>query len=141
MARNSCCYLRQRFPCCQCFPRHYSGLIKPFVTASAAKSYWLSCRQMHPASLAQVAGNSFYYHRQRFPVVVSSNILFLYQQLPSIDCHADRCILLYGHRWPGTHLPVVKFVNGRQETLLPELFTADVASVGTCKRLQVTHSH
>lgn len=40
-------------------------------------------------------------------------------------------------RWPGTVLPVVKFVNGREEVLLPELFTADVAAVGICKRLQV----
>ncbi|DBA72022.1 TPA: hypothetical protein ACH3X2_14301 [Trebouxia sp. C0005] len=41
------------------------------------------------------------------------------------------------HKWPGTVLPVVKFVNGREEVLLPELFTADVAAVGVCKRLQV----
>jgi len=34
-------------------------------------------------------------------------------------------------------LPVVKFVNGREEVLLPEVFTADVAAVGICKRLQV----
>ena len=41
-------------------------------------------------------------------------------------------------RWPGTHLPVVKFVNGREEVLLPEVFTAEVAAVGVCKRLQVS---
>ena len=34
-------------------------------------------------------------------------------------------------------LPVVKFVNGREEVLVPEVFTADVAAVGVCKRLQV----
>ena len=33
---------------------------------------------------------------------------------------------------------MVKFVNGREEVLLPEMFTADVAAVGVCKRLQVT---
>ena len=42
------------------------------------------------------------------------------------------------YRWPGTVLPVVKFVNGREEVLLPEVFTADVAAVGVCKRLQVS---
>ena len=36
-------------------------------------------------------------------------------------------------------LPVVKFVNGREEVLVPESFTADVAAVGVCKRLQVWH--
>ncbi|KAL3131052.1 hypothetical protein ABBQ38_15563 [Trebouxia sp. C0009 RCD-2024] len=41
------------------------------------------------------------------------------------------------HKWPGTVLPVVKFVNGREEVLVPETFTADVAAVGVCKRLQV----
>lgn len=35
---------------------------------------------------------------------------------------------------------MVKFVNGREEVVLPELFTADVAAVGVCKRLQVTIS-
>lgn len=43
-------------------------------------------------------------------------------------------------RWPGTVLPVVKFVNGREEVLVPESFTADVAAVGICKRLQVQHT-
>ena len=37
-------------------------------------------------------------------------------------------------------LPVVKFVNGREEVLVPESFTADVAAVGVCKRLQVWHN-
>ncbi|KAA6419235.1 MAG: DNA repair and recombination PIF1 [Trebouxia sp. A1-2] len=39
------------------------------------------------------------------------------------------------HKWPGTVLPVVKFVNGREEVLLPELFTADVAAVGVPLKL------
>lgn len=34
---------------------------------------------------------------------------------------------------------MVKFVNGREEVLVPETFTADVAAVGVCKRLQVCY--
>lgn len=55
----------------------------------------------------------------------------MYNQPRSDDVHGACC------RWPGTVLPVVKFVNGREEVLVPETFTADVAAVGVCKRLQV----
>ncbi|KAK9815272.1 hypothetical protein WJX72_000940 [[Myrmecia] bisecta] len=41
------------------------------------------------------------------------------------------------NKWPGNLLPVVKFLNGREEILMPEIFTSDVASVGCCRRLQV----
>ena len=41
------------------------------------------------------------------------------------------------HRWEGTLLPVVRFLNGREEPILPEVFSADIQGQGKCSRLQV----
>lgn len=41
-----------------------------------------------------------------------------------------------GCRWSGTHVPCVRFVNGRTAVCHPEVFTAVVAGVGTCIRIQ-----
>lgn len=43
------------------------------------------------------------------------------------------------HRWgsPDSQIPVVRFLNGRELPISPELFTAEVQGVGSCKRTQV----
>ena len=43
------------------------------------------------------------------------------------------------HRWgqPSSLVPVVRFLHGREVALGPEVFTADLAGVGTCTRTQV----
>lgn len=43
-------------------------------------------------------------------------------------------------RWKGSHVPVVEFRNGRKQLMYPELFSADVANVGTCSRIQVPYN-
>lgn len=45
-----------------------------------------------------------------------------------------------GCRWGSerSQVPVVRFLNGRELPIGPELFSADVAGVGTCKRTQVS---
>ncbi|GAB4819356.1 hypothetical protein N2152v2_006402 [Parachlorella kessleri] len=44
-----------------------------------------------------------------------------------------------GQAWgpPESQIPVVRFLNGRELPVCPELFTAEVPGVGTAKRLQV----
>lgn len=39
-------------------------------------------------------------------------------------------------RWPGTHVPRVRFLNGRMVPCHPETSSAVVAGAGTCFRLQ-----
>lgn len=39
--------------------------------------------------------------------------------------------------WKGDWIPVVRFLNGREESLAPEVFTSNVSGVGMCKRVQV----
>eukprot|EP00887_Chlorella_sp_A99_P007822 scaffold20.g7822.t1 len=45
--------------------------------------------------------------------------------------------IAYVQEWQGEHVPVVRFLNGRESTLPPELFSSEVAGLGECKRLQV----
>lgn len=40
-------------------------------------------------------------------------------------------------RMQGNNLPVVKFLNGREEVIVPEAFSSEVHMQGTCKRTQV----
>lgn len=40
-------------------------------------------------------------------------------------------------RWPGTMVPVVRFVNGQELGVLPVLFTHEVNDIGDCRRMQV----
>ena len=40
-------------------------------------------------------------------------------------------------RWPGTQVPVVTFVNGREQEVCPAMFTAQYSQLGACTRLQV----
>jgi len=44
---------------------------------------------------------------------------------------------LFLYRWPGTMVPVVRFLNNRERLMLPEAFKSEVAAVGTCQRTQV----
>lgn len=39
--------------------------------------------------------------------------------------------------WTGRTLPKVRFVNGREEIVGPEKFTADFPGLGSCERVQV----
>ena len=40
-------------------------------------------------------------------------------------------------RFPAARLPVVRFVNGRECHITPELFSAEISQQGSCRRLQV----
>ncbi|CAL8463664.1 g3198 [Coccomyxa elongata] len=40
-------------------------------------------------------------------------------------------------RWPGTKVPVVRFLNRRERLMLPEVFKSEVATTGVCQRIQV----
>ena len=39
--------------------------------------------------------------------------------------------------YPGTSIPVVKFVNGAEVEILPSLFSTSIPNLGSCSRLQV----
>ena len=41
----------------------------------------------------------------------------------------------------GRQLPVVKFLNGREQVITPERFTSDVVGAGTCKRMQASNAN
>lgn len=38
---------------------------------------------------------------------------------------------------PDTKIPVVRFVNGREEYILPEYFTSEISGIGRCVRYQL----
>ncbi|KAK9826266.1 hypothetical protein WJX74_003930 [Apatococcus lobatus] len=40
-------------------------------------------------------------------------------------------------QWPGTKVPYVRFLNGREEAVLPEKFSVDVPGLGSCMRIQI----
>lgn len=39
--------------------------------------------------------------------------------------------------WPGHKVPVVKFLNGAQQEILPALFKVEVSGIGECRRTQL----
>jgi ATP-dependent DNA helicase PIF1 len=39
-------------------------------------------------------------------------------------------------QWRGTKLPVVRFVNGAEVTIMPAMFTCEIHGAGVCERLQ-----
>ncbi|KAK9860394.1 hypothetical protein WJX84_000183 [Apatococcus fuscideae] len=40
-------------------------------------------------------------------------------------------------QWPGTQVPYVRFLNRREEAVLPEKFSVDVPGLGSCIRVQI----
>ena len=54
-------------------------------------------------------------------------------------CTDMNCFFSCHCSWKGKHIPVVKFLNGREMVVTPEKFTSDVPGTGVCKRTQVSH--
>ncbi|KAK9810843.1 hypothetical protein WJX73_001202 [Symbiochloris irregularis] len=65
------------------------------------------------------------YSGQGERVVMSPEILKMQNALNNLN------------RWQGTQLPVVKFLNGREEPMVPDVFSVDILGQGSCRRLQM----
>lgn len=73
------------------------------------------------------------------PLSLSSPGLIPCSRVPLSKPQVPACGVCGTCRWggPDAQVPVVRFLNGRELPISPELFTAEVAAIGTCKRTQV----